>query len=184
MAEAHSSIPTMKCNVCGLSATFRARAIAEPFSSAEPFSWWCQACYDVMEHDDLPHDIEDPILCCHCDDLPATMRIQSPSNSSYWCFLCYERAEHGDEPHHVHDLDSASDESDQEDEDELAMDSASLKSWHHVMQSPSDASSRHDIEDDCSSNSRFMLSYAVVDEYAQSNDSCTMVDDIAATAAI
>ena len=104
---------------------------------------------------------------------------------TYWCHICYERVEHEDEPHHVQDLDSASDESDQDDDDaksnesdqrdeghheeldyehddSASLRSDSLKSWNKLMQPQDDACSWSDIGDDCSSNSSFMLPYVVL----------------------
>ena len=151
---------------------------------AQQLSCWPTACYESVEHDDLPLDIEYPILSCNCKDLQSTMRAQSyaPCSQTCWCVPCDERAEHGDEPPHVHDPDSASDESEQKDDDVLPMGSASLNSWN-VMHSPSDAHTWHGIEDERSSNSSFMLSYAVVVEDAPSACSFTLVGGITPTAA-
>ena len=101
---------------------------------SHPFTWWCQACYDAKSHANLPHDIEHPIMCLHCQDLPATLRVRSVHNCAaptYWCHICYERVEHEDEPHHVQDLDSASDESDQDDDDAKSNESYQRDEGHH-----------------------------------------------------
>ena len=121
-----SAYQVMECHACGIYAKFRAR------SHGEPFQWWCHDCYQFcfQEHERVAHDIEDPVICCQCNVLPATCRVhplvkqvwrgkmvqnhlvgsallgQDGSTTTYWCQICYERYEdHG--PHHVCDLDSS-----------------------------------------------------------------------------
>ena len=127
----------MKCNACARQAigNFRAR------DEGEPFLWWCNDCYGTtFAGIVVAHDIEHPIICCECHELPADLRSQSKAMPDwrYWCHVCYERYEHEDFLHNVHDFDSASDESDQyeESDDGLELDdelheSASLSSWQH-----------------------------------------------------
>ena len=190
----------MQCKVCGNDASFRCRAIGQPFL------WWCLGCYTDTNHEDLPHDLEYPIMCFNCGEEPAGFRVQSvhgEGEAMYWCYNCYERVDHPDGPHHIHDLDKASDEDEDEDAkwnegdevhheeldnehgDSASQRSGSPKSWTQVMQPQDDASSCY-IDDECSSNLSFMLSYAVVgeeDEDAQSCASFQMVGDTSSTTA-
>ena len=111
----------MKCNMCGMEAKFRARGIGCPFV------WWCQDCYDVDKHKDLPHDKEFPILCHKCNDQPATCRVQSQFKPwwSYWCYTCFEKDAHDGESLDdmvMHDLDSASESNEDENVDDGADD--------------------------------------------------------------
>jgi hypothetical protein len=102
----------------------------------------------------------------------------------------YERYEHDDFHHHVHDLDSASDESDQDDEsdDGLELDdelheSASLSSWQHHEDAFS-LKSWNQTDDDCISNQSYMLSWEKVEDHdAKSNASFTMVGGISSSTA-
>ena len=120
-----SSVPlasqamAMKCNVCDISgpSNFISRDVGTPCS------WWCHACYDKSVAGIMrTHEIEHPILCWQCNELPATLRSQSQALAAptkhwqYWCFVCYEREDHKDLPHDIHDLESASDEPEQQDE--------------------------------------------------------------------
>ena len=126
----------MNCKVCGNLASFRARCIGGPFT------WWCQSCYGQCHHSDLPHDIEYPIICGHCGTLPATLRVQAKQKKqpqTYWCPVCYERVDHWDGPHDVYDVDSASDESsDEKDEDDL-----SDSGWFCLIWLSRDAPAQH-----------------------------------------
>ena len=153
----------MECNACGKASSFRAR------EDGAPFDWWCHACYEhCFAGLEVGHDIEYPIICCACEVLPATYRVQSNKTSivSYWCSVCYEREDHHDLPHSVYDLDSASDEDSDESASmgsshgslrswQLEGDTCSMKSWH--------------FQDDCSSNQSFSLAWQNVDDDVQSN---------------
>ena len=123
--------------MCGMEAKFRARGIGCPFL------WWCQVCYDVAEHNDLPHDKEFPILCHKCNHQPATCRVKSKLNPcwSYWCFTCLEKDDHDGQSHDdmvIKDVDSASESSEDENVDDGVDDavddgtqsSSSFSSWH------------------------------------------------------
>ena len=107
----------MKCNMCQQFASFRAR------SEGDPFTWWCTECYDAHEHQDLPHDIEHPVLCIACKEQPASIRIRSQSQTSqvYWCYTCFERADHEEEVDDmlIADVDDPSDEQSSEDPDDV-----------------------------------------------------------------
>ena len=140
----------MKCNMCGELGQFRARPIA-----MSSFYWWCQECYNHHDHQDLPHDVEHPILCWKCAELPATMWVENVASlpgqhigaRTYWCHVCYI----SDEitmPHRVHDMDSASEDDDDQDS-ELDDDASSCSSWNQIGSSSS--SSWNHIEDDAKS---------------------------------
>ena len=83
----------MKCHICSGQAMFRARG------EGDPFTWWCQLCYDAHAHHNLPHDIEHPPLCILCKDQPASFRISSESKTSweYLCYACFEKFDHDEE---------------------------------------------------------------------------------------
>ena len=118
-----SSVPlagqaiAMKCNVCGISdpSNFRSRDVGTPCS------WWCHACYDKSVAGILrTHEIEHPIRCWQCNELPATLMSQSQALAAptkhwqYWCLVCYEREGPKDLSHDIHDLESSSDEPEQQ----------------------------------------------------------------------
>ena len=183
----------MKCSICGISnnSNFKCR------NANEPFHWFCIACYDDKYVGSArAQQIEHPILCIACKELPASMRSKAQDANQcqawkYWCHLCYERTEHKDDPHIIHDLDSASDPDDcdsdshdfesQCDEehtlDEHAEhdqeDAGSLCSW----QKEDDAFSLSSWQDTTSCAS-FQLSYEHVnlDDDVASNQSFQMVD--------
>ena len=80
----------MKCNACARHAigNFRAR------DEGEPFFLWCNDCYGTtFAGIVVAHDIEHPIICCECHELPADPRSQSKAMPDwrYWCHVCYER---------------------------------------------------------------------------------------------
>ena len=121
-----SAYQVMDCNewtasyICGGKANFRAMI------DGEPFQWWCHDCYQFCfhEHERVAHDISDPVICCECHVLPATCRVhttlflQDCSKTTYWCYACYERHENH-EHHHVCDLDSASDPTEKDVEEDV-----------------------------------------------------------------
>ena len=162
----------MKCNMCGMEAKFRARGIGCPFL------WWCQVCYDVAKHKDLPHDKEFPILCHKCNHQPATCRVQSKLKPcwSYWCYTCLEKDAHDGQSHDdmvIHDLDSASESNEDENVDDGVDDavddgtqsSSSFSSWHLPLASNLQALELQSNDDTMSiaSSQSFMMAYEVLE---------------------
>ena len=165
--------------MCGMEAKFRARSIGCPFL------WWCQVCYDVNKHKDLPHDKEFPILCHKCNHQPATCRVQSQLKScwSYWCYTCLEKDAHDDQSHDdmvIHDLDSASESNEDENVDDGADDavddgtqsSSSFSSWHLPLASNLQALELQSNGDTMSiaSSQSFMMAY----ELLENDDTASM----------
>ena len=171
----------MKCNMCDEVASFRARRVNCPFI------WWCQSCYDAHQHKDLPHDIEWPIMCHHCNDLPATCRAKSVLNPNwlYWCYHCFERHPHQEplEDMTYVDLESASEEDvandgeldgDHEDEHDVhaaegdggTQRCSSFNSWHQPLSCNLQALELQSHADTMSiaSSQEFALAYQVVDK--------------------
>ena len=162
----------MTCNMCSMEAKFRARGIGCPFL------WWCQVCYDVAKHKDLPHDKEFPIFCHKCQHQPATCRVQSQLKPcwSYWCYTCLEKDAHDGQSHDdmvIHDLDSASESNEDENLDDGVDDvvddgnqgSSSFNSWHLPLASNLQALELQSNDDTMSiaSSQSFMMAYQLLD---------------------
>ena len=158
--------------MCGMEAKFRARGIGCPFV------WWCQDCYDVDNHKDLPHDKEFPILCHKCNQQPATCRVKSKLKPcwSYWCYTCLEKDDHDGQSHDdmvIHDLDSASESNEDESVDDGVDDavddgtqsSSSFSSWHLPLASNLQALELQSNDDTMSiaSSQSFMMAYEVLE---------------------
>ena len=166
---------TMKCNMCTMETTFRARDA----TIGGIFVWWCQSCYDAHPHTDLPHDKNFPIMCHKCNEQPATCRAKTKLTPDwlYWCYSCYERQSDPApfEDTTVVDLDDASDEDGHDvasDEDEHGVHAddgthscSSFNSWHlplsHNLQALELQS--HDDNASMSSSQSFMLAYQVLE---------------------
>ena len=156
----------------------------------KPFIWWCQKCNERHAHVDLPHDIDYPIMCHQCNDLPSTCRVKSVPNPDwlYWCYPCYADHEHHEPIEDITymDLDSASEDGEfdeQEHEAHSAEGSSSFRSWHLPLSCNLQDLELQSNADTCTEKS-FNLVYQVVDnEDTASMSSFQMIPTTASSVA-
>ena len=148
-------------------------------------------CYESYEdHVDLPHDIDYPIMCHQCNDLPSTCRIKSVLNPDwlYWCYPCYANHEHHEPIEDITymDLDSASEDGEldeQEHETHSVGGSSSFSSWHLPLSCNLQDLELQSNADTCTEKS-FNLVYQVVDnEDTTSMSSFQMIQTTASSVA-